>query len=98
MMMTQDNEHLRLADEFSDCRSRWERERRERLQAHKEVLRGLLGQEGSVVTIEVNYDGCGDDGQIDSVAFLDEAGKAVQPAGADLEEAVVEFIYSLLEE
>lgn len=52
----------------------------------------------AIARLEVEYDGCGDSGQIENVNAFDEHGKPVSlEPHAKLEEAVREFFYDVLE-
>lgn len=64
--------------------------------ANEEALRSLLAKENGIVTIEAAYDGCCDDGMFNSVEFLNEDGKEVLPASAELIGTVENFVGFLL--
>lgn len=76
-----------------------ERQERAYAQAQKRMpeLRVCL-RLAAVVRLEVEYDGCGDEGQLERITCFDEQDKEVSINGhPKLEEAVQDFFYDVLE-
>jgi hypothetical protein len=54
-------------------------------------------KEAGVQVVHINYDGCGDSGQIESVTYLDAEGKPLDPAGrvTITEDQLMDLFYDL---
>jgi hypothetical protein len=75
---------------------RYYREKLENVRQHlPEAARQL--KEVGVETVHINYDGCGDSGQIESVTYLDGQGKSLNPFGKTsiTEDALMDLFYDL---
>jgi len=54
-------------------------------------------KEAGVQVVRINYDGCGDSGQIEDIAYLDAQGKPLDPAGrvTITEDQLMDLFYDL---
>jgi hypothetical protein len=54
-------------------------------------------KEAGVEVVHINYDGCGDSGQIEDITYLDAAGKALDPASkvTIAEDRLMDLFYDL---
>src|SRR5450432_48705 len=82
----------------SDALAQYERERLENVRRQlPEARRQLL--EAGIHSVEIDYDGCGDSGCIENVAYRDGQGSAVDLAGklAMTEEQLTDLFYDLIQ-
>ena len=76
--------------------AKWEIERRDRKAKAKEDLFLLLDQHPSITAIEVIFDGCGDSGQVKDIEYSGESADDAIPRKQELDDAVEEYVYSIL--
>ena len=83
---------------FSAYLERYHREKLENVRKNLPEAARQLKNFG-VVRVDIQYDGCGDSGQIEGVSYLNGEDEAVHPIGnIDLtEEAISDLFYDLLE-
>ena len=76
--------------------AQYERERLENVRRHLPEARRQL-QEAGVACVHINYDGCGDSGQIESITFTDGDGKPVELVGKTTitEDQLMDLFYDL---
>jgi len=74
------------------------RERLENMRRQLPVARLQL-KDVDVARVSIEYDGCGDSGQIESITYLDGDGRQVDPSGKVeiTSETLMELFYDLLE-
>jgi hypothetical protein len=87
---------LTMISTSSDALAQYERERLENVRRHlPEARRQLL--EAGIQRVEIIYDGCGDSGCIESIAYRDGEGSEVNVAGklAMTEEQLADLFYDL---
>ena len=82
--------------ETDDVLARWDQEEQVRKAQAKQNLFELLRGREDLAAVDVEYDGCGDSGQIECITFLDATGQAVEVEDTALTNAVEEYVYSLL--
>ena len=83
---------------FSAYLEQYHQEKLENVRKHlPEVARQL--KNAGVARVEIEYDGCGDSGQIEGITYLDREGRAIHPIGQIdfTEEAILDLFYDLLE-
>jgi hypothetical protein len=80
----------------SDSLAQYERERLENVRRHLPEARQQL-QAAGIDSVQILYDGCGDSGCIENVAYMDGQGSAVDVAGklAMTEEQLMDLFYDL---
>jgi hypothetical protein len=88
--------NLKPAATSSDALAQYERERLEHLRRQLPEARRAL-QAAGIAWVHIDYDGCGDSGSIESIAYADGQGRAVDPAGrlAINEQELTELFYDL---
>jgi hypothetical protein len=89
---------LSLISTSSDSLAKYERERLENVRRHlPDARRQLL--EAGVHSVAIDYDGCGDSGCIENIAYRDNQGSAVDLAGklAMTEEQLTDLFYDLIQ-
>jgi hypothetical protein len=74
----------------------WEVERRDNKAKAKEDLYLLLDQYPNITAIEVIFDGCGDSGQVEDIEYSGESADDAIPRKQELDDAVEEYVYSIL--
>jgi hypothetical protein len=79
-----------------DLLDQWEREAQQRKAAAKTRLFQLLSTNQKIATVEVEYDGYGDSGQIESIIFLNRSKRPVKIADPALDEAIDSYVFSLI--
>jgi hypothetical protein len=87
---------LSVISTSSDALAHYEQERLENVRRHlPEARRQLL--EAGIHTVQIDYDGCGDSGCIENIAYRDCHGGAVDLAGklAMTEEQLTDLFYDL---
>jgi hypothetical protein len=87
---------LSLISTSSDSLAQYERERLENVRRHLPEARRQL-QAAGIDSVQILYDGCGDSGCIENVAYMDGQGSAVDVAGklAMTEEQLMDLFYDL---
>ena len=76
--------------------ARWHAEEQARKETAKTKLFQLLAARQDIAAIEVTYDGCGDDGQIENIAYCDSENQALDREDKELDDAVEEYVFGLL--
>src|SRR4051794_8718979 len=84
-------------DSISGVRASWDEKTQQAVEATRANLRTLLATAIGIKRIEVKYDGYGDNGQIEEVRFLDQQDEQVQAPSEELESAVIDYAYVLLD-
>ena len=92
-MPVDDDEQRR---KFQETKERWKREEDERKKWAKTNLFFELRKQRELAFVRVEYDGCGDSGQVEEVAYLDSQKKVITIDDQSLHEAVEEYVYSIL--
>ena len=82
--------------QFDVFLAKWELERRDRKAKAKEDLYLLLDQHPDITAIEVIFDGCGDSGQVEDIEYSAESADGAIPRNQELDDAVEEYVYSIL--
>jgi hypothetical protein len=87
---------LNVIPTFSDSLAQYEREKIDNVRCHLPNARRQL-QAAGVERVQILYDGCGDSGCIESIAYTDGQGSAVDLAGklAMTEEQLKDLFYDL---
>jgi hypothetical protein len=90
--------NLTLISTSSDALAQYERERLENVRRNLPGARRQLLDAG-VQSVEIDYDGCGDSGCIENIAYRDGRGSAVDLAGklALTEDQLTNLFYDLIE-
>ena len=78
--------------------AKWRQEEQKRKRRAKRRLFQLLRARKDVAFVEVTYDGCGDSGQIEEIAYLDAENQAIDREDQELDDAVEEYVYGVLPE
>jgi hypothetical protein len=80
---------------MSDWQKTWEQQRQEKYQQAKDDLYAKLAQHPEITQIVVEYNGAGDDGNIEETSFL--KGEEVVEVPQSLQEAADEYVWQALE-
>ena len=82
--------------QFDVFLAKWEVGRLDRKAKAKEDLYLLLDQYPNITAIEVIFDGCGDSGQVEDIEYSGVTADDLIPRKQDLDDAVEEYVYSIL--